>query len=658
MLLNEDSGYLDVTNYWYLECAIAGAIVGELSLLGRIDIDLKNLCLLDTALTGDEILDPFLTEIVEGTKDETIHTPRLWIEKIAVKVDPLRDTIFERLTQKKYLTVSEGGFYAAVKDRTPTNMGEPPISYAEKSCIRIKDIIIRDELPNTHEVLLIVLLDVCGSIQDLFEPEDRPQVQEKIAFLSNQALLAQSLRVAVEESSISLTSQRTYFDERTIPRMRLRELLRKSMQDKNISLFFHEIYEKYGPVVEIWFPKIRQRTVMLLGAETNTWLNRNGRFFFRSKEYIKDFEAAFGAKQSLTSMDGCEHYRLRKLLKHGYAKNTLEAVLPKVITVAKSSMQSWEIGDRYPLASSINLFLSAQVANVMLGNDDSKWHQDLLDFEERCVMTEVQRSLPHFMLRTPTMKRKLRKSVEMVNKIRNKDTPAQGQDKPKNLIDHVLEIHRTDEQLLPASDLFFAIASPILAAANMGALLSFVLWHLLKYPHLLNLVRGEAEKIFADRREPRATDFQEPHTSNTLHVVLECLRLYPTISGQIRHVTDECNVAGFNLPIGLRTFWAITAPHYSSKHFTNPMSFDTDRFAPPREEHVASGVFNPWGIGTHVCMGKHWVELQLTVNTLLIAHYLDLELSKSSQKLKIDPFPKNAPHKKIAFKLRGYRDEF
>ena len=658
ILLNEDSGYLDTDDYWNLECAIAGAIVGELSFLGRLDVDLKSLYVIDKELTGDEILDPFLTEIVEGTQDEITQTPRYWIEKLAIKADPYRDVIFDRLVQKNYLTVSEGEFYASVKDEALQHYGDLPVCYVEESRERIKDIIKNQKLPDPRDILLITLLDACGSMQFLFEPDEHVQVRERIAFLSNQTLLAQSLRTAVSDSYISLTTQRTYFDERTIPRMQLRELMRKSMRDKNTSLFFHEIYEKYGPVVEIWFPKIRQRTVMLLGAETNIWLNRNGRLFFRSNEYIRDFEAAFGAKKSLTSLDGCEHYRLRKLLKHGYTRNTLEQVLPDVITVAKRSMQCWEIGKSYRLTSTMNLFLSAQVSNAMLASDNTEWHQDLLDYEKRCVMTTVQRSLPHFMLRTSTMKRKLRKSVDMVNMIQNNHNPAQSLDKPKSLIDHVLETHRSDRQLLSESDLFYTIAAPILAAANMGALLSFVIWHLLMYPHLLDLVRAEAEKIFGDRREPNTSDFQEPHISNTLHIVLECLRLYPTFSGQIRHVTNECTIAGFNLPAGLRTFWAVTAPHYSDAHFTAPSDFDIERFAPPREEHLAPGVFNPWGIGTHVCMGKYWVQLQLTVNTLLLAHYLDLELPKSSRKLKTDPFPKNALHKSVAFKIVGHRDQF
>ena len=658
ILLNENFGYLETTDYWNLECAIAGTIIGELSLLGRIDVDLKSLYVIDRVLTGDEILDPFLTEIAEGTQDETAHTPRFWIEKFAVKVDPCRDIIFDRLVQKNYLTKSDGGFYTAVKEEATQNIGELPVNYPEESRNRVKEVIKSHECPTLRDTLLVALLDASDSMQFLFESDEHSRFQDRIANLVDRELVAQSLRAAVSKAYVTLTSHRTQYSERTIPRMPLRELLRKSMQEKNLPLFFNEIYEEYGPVVEIWFPKIRQRTVLLFGAETNNWLNRNGRFFFRSKEYIRDFESAFGTTQSLTSMDGCDHFRLRELLKPGYSKNTLETELPNVIAIAKRSLCAWKIGEHYPITSTITPLLSAQVSQVMLGTENTTWHQDLLDYETRCIITEIQRSLPHFMHRTSAMRRKLRKSVDMVNMIQNNHKIAPRQGKPKSLIDHVLEIHRTDKNLLPATDLFFTIASPIMASANMGALLSFVIWHMLKNPNLLARVRGEAEKLFADGREPNATDFQEPHISNTLHLVLECLRLYPTISGQIRHVTKECRVAGFNLPVGLRTFWAISAPHYSDAHFKNPNEFDIDRFGPPREEHVVPGVFNPWGIGTHVCIGKYWAQLQLTVNTLLIAHYLDLDLPKSSQKMKTVPFPKNALHKKIAFKVTGHRDRF
>lgn len=657
VLLNEDSGYLDTINFWNLQCAIAGAVVGELALLRKIDIDLNNLGLLDSTPTGDEILDPFLAEIEDGSNGKSPHTLRFWIEKFALKVNPYLDIIFDRLVQKNFLLVSEGGFYSTVKNDAPQNFDGAPVSHAEQSRNRIKEIVKGDAIPNPQEILLITLLDVCGSMQFLFEPEELAHIQKRVIFPGDLELLAQSLNVAVAKSYASLTSERTNFQEQQIPKMSLRELFRKSMQEKNMALFFNEIYEKYGPVVEIWFPKIRQRTVLLIGADTNTWLNRNGRIFFRSKDYIKDFEAAFGASQSITSMDGSEHYRLRKLLGHGYSRSALENFVPEVIAEAKHQIKGWKIGKKYSLTNALNLLLSAQSSRVMLATDIAKWQEDFFDYERRCLQTTVQRSLPRFMLRTPKMKQKWKYSVEMVNAIRSNNYSAKQQGQTQTLANQILNIHRVDPQLLPDSDLLFALTTPIMASTNMSALFSIVVWYMLANAHVLNLIRGEAAKIFADDREPIARDFEVESIPNTNRLILECLRLYPTIPGQIRHVYEECNIGGFQLPIGLRTFWAIAAPHYSTEHYTEPNEFDIARFAPPREEHKKPGVFNPWGLGTHTCMGTGWVELQLAINALLLAHYLELELTKSSQKLSINPFPKTALHSKVSFTVSARREQ-
>ena len=49
-----------------------------------------------------------------------------------------------------------------------------------------------------------------------------------------------------------------------------------------------------------------QRVIALMGAEVNHWVNKQGRFYLRSKDYIKNFEAAFGASRTLPGMDGPE----------------------------------------------------------------------------------------------------------------------------------------------------------------------------------------------------------------------------------------------------------------------------------------------------------------------------------------------------------------
>ena len=93
-----------------------------------------------------------------------------------------------------------------------------------------------------------------------------------------------------------------------------------------------------------------------------------------------------------------------------------------------------------------------------------------------------------------------------------------------------------------------------------------------------------------------------------------------------------------------------TAPHYMEEVFPDPFSFDIDRYQAPHNEHRSPG-FAPYGLGTHTCLGARWMELQLAVNVLMIAHYFTLEVSPANFKLRFDPIPSMKPSPKLKFDI-------
>ncbi len=86
------------------------------------------------------------------------------------------------------------------------------------------------------------------------------------------------------------------------------------------------------------------------------------------------------------------------------------------------------------------------------------------------------------------------------------------------------------------------------------------------------------------------------------------------------------------------------------------MRFDVDRFLPGREEHMAPGAYAPYGLGTHTCLGHRWVELQIAVNLLLIAHHVKLEMVPANYEMGISPFPTAAPRKKLKLRVAEVRN--
>ncbi len=131
-------------------------------------------------------------------------------------------------------------------------------------------------------------------------------------------------------------------------------------------------------------------------------------------------------------------------------------------------------------------------------------------------------------------------------------------------------------------------------------------------------------------------------------------RIYPIVPMSMRDVMNSCLVEGYELPVGSRVIIAQTASHYMEDSFPDPFKFDIDRYLPPRSEHTSPG-YAPYGLGTHKCLGSRWMELQLAVNVLMVAHYFNIEVFPSNYKLRFNPLPSMKPSKKLRFRIAERR---
>ena len=188
-----------------------------------------------------------------------------------------------------------------------------------------------------------------------------------------------------------------------------------------------------------------------------------------------------------------------------------------------------------------------------------------------------------------------------------------------------------------------------------GDTLSFVVFAMVSQPALYERIRSEADALF-DGGDPDGKDFTTSAIDVTRRFIMECLRLYPIIPMSIRNVVNTCVVEDYELPGGAQIYIAQTTTHYMSDAFPEPLSFDIDRYLPPRNEHVGPN-YAPFGLGTHACLGARWVELQVAINLLMLAHYFTFELSPPNAKLRIDPFPSMSIKKKVKCVIAEQRRE-
>ena len=521
---------------------------------------------------------------------------------------------------------------------------------------RITRVVLSDEISDPRDIAIIGLLNNCGGVPTLLEPEELEIAEERIELLSGMDLTGRTIGAAVASSYRPPESLRTV-RRRKMPSITLLQMLRsKTLRSGNLPKHFSELSEDLWPVYRLDVPG-ENNIVVLASAELNRWVGRKGRLLLRTRDYLEAFQTEWGTARSIASMDGAEQFRMRRAVRARNSRTVVEDRMSDLFGLARRSFESWEVGQTVADETACQRLIGDQIAQLSVSMDATKVLDELLVFEYRALLVRVFGLLPKFMLRTPRMKRYKASILNRYAQIHAAHTPAQRAGKRRDLVDDLMELHQSDPQFLPETDLGFAFIAPIIAGHYTGSEVAFAIYEMLANPDLHERIVAEADALFADG-DPVAADLTPEAIDITHRFAMEVLRLHPVIPVHRRTAMHSFEVDGPEIPPYSTVLIAFTAPHFMEKHFKYPDKFDIDRYQAPRNEHKAPGVYAPFGTGTHICGGRRWTELQMALNILLIARHVDLELVPRDYKLKLSPFPKMSPAKNFKFRVTGLRNPF
>ena len=651
MLLNEENGYFHQVPGWDLNCAVVGAVLAELSLRSRIDTDMESLFLLDPTETGNPALDPILEEIAD---DRVQHNAQYWIERLAPHAESIIDSTLDRLVDLRILEHHDGDYWtlARAKGRAELFNGAAGGGGVQFVRTRISQAIFNNEIPDPRDVIIICLVNTCDVFRFMFPLDD--EAEKRIEFICNMDLLGRSIAAAVSHNLAGPMLRRSALTKK-IPVVPLRKLLLSPhIRNGNVPALFADLAKEYGPVFELR-PPFAEPMIFLAGPEMNQWVHRRGRMYLRAKDYFSDFEKVYGANGVLPSLDGADHFRLRKSMAPAYSRRRLAGQLDQLYGYARNHMATWKVGDSYPATGMCRRLVNAQISPLSVSVDSQDIIDDLMTYKERALNTHIVKILPKFMLKTPGMRRRAKAVETLLERVQGGHTPAQRAGRARDLADDFLSLHASDPQFVPESNLRFAFSAALIASVYLGDAVSFALYAMASQPDLQTGVQREADALF-DRGDPDGRDFKPSNIDITHRLMMESLRIYPIVPMSMRNVMNTCLVEGYELPVGSRILIAQTAAHYMEDVFPDPFKFDIDRYLPPRLEHHSPG-YAPYGLGTHKCLGSRWMELQLTVNVLMVARYFTLEVAPSNYKLKFSPLPSMKPSKKLNFHIAEQRHE-
>ena len=175
LMLHDDTGAIRPACVGVANIAIAGGILMELSLLGRVDTDLTSLFIVDPNPVGDKLLDQALQQIATEPQK---RPSAWWIEQLGLHNGDLSGRVLERLVEAGILRAEDQRFLWVFSRRAyPQNSGREE----REAKARLLSVIFNNDLPDSRDTLLLGLADSTGVLDAILPPEDRRKASDRIA---------------------------------------------------------------------------------------------------------------------------------------------------------------------------------------------------------------------------------------------------------------------------------------------------------------------------------------------------------------------------------------------------------------------------------------------------------------------------------------------
>ena len=645
LLLDEERGALiSALPSHSLDIILAGAVLMDLALEGRIDTDLTQLSVADSTPLDDDLLDPTLADIA---RDSEIHAVNFWLAHTAKQGSEIRDRTIARLVKRGILEAEDDALILLTRAvsrsrRYPSIDG----NVIEEVKLRIMRVLFSDEIPDPRDIVLICLVDACDMFEGLLSKVELEETRERINTLRKMDLIGQAVTRAVQQLAPPPPPAAAR-PAQQIPRAPGLPVVGNAFSLlHNFLAFLIRQYRTLGPIFRV--RAFHRQFIVLVGPEANRFLARDTRRF-RSAEPWLDFLAAMGDTHMAISMDGPEHVRMRRAHVDYYSRKVIENRVDEAVHVVRNEIAEWPLDTAIPGQYAFQRIVATQLGRLITNTDPREYLDDLLFFLEMMVKTSVSRQLPRWATSLPRFRRTRKRVEGLARQIVVDHAPEKRQTRPPDLIDEMLELNRIDPHFMPETNFLLTVIEPLLAGLDTAAnICAFMSYELLKHPELLARVTAEADTLF-EQGCPGLKDLRQLDVTH--RVALETLRRYPLGPAMPRTVANSFDFEGYHVPAGEQVLISFTATHLMEEYFPEPHRFDIDRYTPERAEHRQTGVYAPFGVGTHQCLGRSLAEVLIALNIATLVHDTELVLDPLDYTLKVKHLPVAHPDRSFKFRV-------
>ncbi len=409
--------------------------------------------------------------------------------------------------------------------------------------------------------------------------------------------------------------------------------------------FFLDCYHKYGPVFHI--QAANQKYVVMAGLEANQFMAQDRDEHFSSEPLFGEFARQMGSANFLVAIDGQPHAHMRKVMQRGYSKSGLAPHLDRFVALTEERARGWQAGQTIFARDQFQRLVTEQLGTALTNHSSKEHFEAIRVYLGTLLNVLVIKRSPRLMLSLPAYQNARRQVMDFA-RIVLEEHRQPGNDHDPDLVDDLLAAVDWNGNPLQEEDLLAATIGPFFAGMDTVAnTMGFMVYAILKHPDVYERIQSEVDEHFAQGVPP----WRDLPKLETLYAAtIETLRRYPVAPFTPRGVIKSFSFAGRNIEAGQDVIIVNGLTHFLPEYFPEPWKFDVERYIRPRQEHKqGQGVFAPYTLGPHTCLGAGAAEVQLmvTVGALLRAVRLELERPDYEIVTKLMPIPGPDPKFKI-----------
>ena len=403
----------------------------------------------------------------------------------------------------------------------------------------------------------------------------------------------------------------------------------------NLRGLFQRMQHRYGPVFRMNL--IFERSVVVLGPDiVQTVLIDNARNFSSAKGYEKVFGQLFS--RCIMMRDFEDHAFIRRLLMPAFKRSAMEGYLKSMRPIIEQSVASWgkhKSFHFYPSIRELALTLATTAFfGLELGPDMRKINGVLLDMLN-ATLAFVRKPIPGFAYARGLKARKFLSDYLM------KVIPEKRRNPSWDMLSQLCQARTEDGAQFSDKDVIDHMSFMIIAAFDSTTSTLASMAHALAvYPEWQERLRDESRALSSE-----IPSFEELRGLKSADLVMnETLRLYgPTVMIP-RQALNDCEAYGVKIPGGTTVWVSPDFSHHMSEWWSNPQTFDPERFNDERKEHKRHRYsFTPFGVGAHFCLGINFADLMVKSMMHQFLLMYRLRLPRADYKVKFQLLPTSKP---------------